>query len=176
MRFSPAGLLGAFLIDVEAAGDERGLFARTWCAQEFARQGLPSAFVQGSTSYNAKRGTLRGMHWQAEPKPEGKLVRCTRGAIYDVILDLRRDSAGYLQWRAFELTEDNRAALYVPPGVAHGFQTLADASEVLYQMTEAYAPELARGARWDDPAFRIEWPIPGPILSGRDASFADWLP
>jgi dTDP-4-dehydrorhamnose 3,5-epimerase len=175
VRFSETGLAGALIVDIAAAEDERGLFARTFCANEFKEHGLPPALVQCSTSFNARRGTLRGMHWQAEPKPEGKLVRCTRGAVHDVILDLRPGSATRLKWRAFELTADNRRALYIPPGFAHGFQALSDASEVLYQMTESYSPELARGARWNDQTFGIDWPIRPPMLSPRDASFPDWV-
>jgi len=175
VRITEAGLADAWIVDVEPATDERGVFARTFCADEFAAHGLPRVFPQCNTSFNARRGTLRGMHWQAEPKAEGKLIRCTRGAIYDVILDLRRASRTYLAWRAFELTADNRRALYAPAGFAHGFQTLSDGAEVFYQMTESYAPELARGARWDDPAFRIDWPIRPPTLSPRDASFPDWV-
>jgi dTDP-4-dehydrorhamnose 3,5-epimerase len=176
MRFSETGIAGAFIVDVEPARDERGLFARTFCAHEFSSRGLPSRFVQASTSFNARRGTLRGMHWQAEPKPEGKLVRCTRGAIYDVILDLRRDSATYLAWKSFELSAEDRRAIYIPPGLAHGFQALQDGSEVLYEMTESYVAELSRGVRWNDPAFRIAWPIASPVLSARDAAYPDWQP
>lgn len=175
MRFAEIGLGGAFVIDLEPVSDERGLFARTFCAEEFAAHGLPRAFVQCNTSFNARRGTLRGMHWQAEPRAEGKLVRCTQGAIYDVLLDLRRGSKTYLSWKAFELSAANRRALYAPPGFAHGFQALSDSAEVLYQMSESYAPELGRGARWDDPAFGIHWPIKPPLISPRDASFPDWV-
>jgi dTDP-4-dehydrorhamnose 3,5-epimerase len=175
VRFEDTGLAGAYVVEVEAAEDQRGLFARTFCADEFAAHGLPRGFVQCNTSFNARRGTLRGMHWQAEPKAEGKLVRCTQGAIYDVILDLRRGSRTYLAWKAYELSAANRRALYAPPGFAHGFQALSDAAEVFYQMTENYAPELARGARWDDAAFGIDWPIRPPLISPRDASFPDWV-
>ena len=175
MRFTATGLADAWVIDPEPASDERGVFARTFCAEEFAAHGLPQVFVQCNTSFNARRGTLRGMHWQAEPKAEGKLIRCTRGAIYDVILDLRRGSRTYLAWRGLELTADNRRALYAPPGFAHGFQALSDGAEVFYQMTQFYAAELARGARWDDRAFHLEWPIKPPMVSPRDASFPDWV-
>jgi dTDP-4-dehydrorhamnose 3,5-epimerase len=175
MRFT-ALLPAAFRIDVEPHADERGLFARTFCADEFAAHGLPRGFVQCSTSYNARRGTLRGLHWQAAPHEEAKLVRCTRGRALDVIVDLRPDSPTRRQWRAVELSQDNRTALFIPEGYAHGFQTLEDDTEILYQMTAFYVPEQARGARWDDPAFAIDWPLSEPILSQRDASFPPFDP
>jgi dTDP-4-dehydrorhamnose 3,5-epimerase len=166
--FSPTALDGVWQIDLERRTDPRGYFARSFCADEFAAHGLPTGFVQCNVSFNVRRGTLRGMHWQAAPHPEGKLVRCTRGAIFDVVVDLRRDSATLHRWIGCELTAENGRALYIPPGFAHGFQTLADDSEVFYQMTEAYHGDLSRGARWDDPAFGIVWPLPDPILSERD--------
>ena len=175
MRFTEL-LPGAFRIDVTANVDERGLFARTFCARTFAEHGLPAAFVQCSTSLTARRGTLRGLHWQAPPQAEAKLVRCTRGRAFDVIVDLRARSPTFRQWASVELTAENRAAVLVPEGYAHGFQTLEDDTEILYQMTAFYAPELARGARWDDPAFAVRWPLAAPILSPRDAGFPPFAP
>lgn len=167
-------LLGAYVIELERREDERGFFARTWCQREFERYGLNSSLVQCNVSFNRRQGTLRGLHYQAAPHAEAKLVRCTRGRLYDVILDLRRDSPTHRRWFAVELNEDNHRMLYVPEGFAHGFQTLVDNTEVFYQMSEFFYSELARGVRWDDPAFDIEWP-PGPrILSERDRSYADY--
>jgi len=148
----------------------RGHFARTYCAEEFAKHGLPNAFLQCNVSFNAHRGTLRGLHWQADPYQEGKLVRCARGAIFDVAVDLRPGSPTYGKWASAELTAANAHALYIPPGFAHGFQSLEDASEVFYQMTTAYRDGYARGMRWNDPALAITWPIADPILSDRDAA------
>ena len=177
MIFTPTKLSGAFLIDLKRHQDERGFFARAWCRDEMAGQGLDSHLVQCNLSFNHQRGTLRGMHFQASPHEEIKLVRCTRGAIYDVIVDLRPDSSSYCQWSAFELSEDNRRALYVPGGFAHGFQTLAANTEVFYQMSQAYHPESARGVRWNDPAFAIDWPILPPVqISARDANYPDFRP
>jgi dTDP-4-dehydrorhamnose 3,5-epimerase len=174
MRFQPTELYGVILVTPEAHEDERGVFARTFCQREFEQHNLPSSFVQCSTSYNRNRATLRGMHFQAPPAEEGKLVRCTRGAIYDVVLDLRAKSPMFLRWQAFVLTAENRQQLYIPEGVAHGFQTLEDHSEVYYQMTQFYAPELSRGVRWNDPAFGIAWALPEPIMSERDAGYPDY--
>jgi len=168
MIFTPTALDGVWQIDLERHTDPRGHFARSFCAEEFAAHRLPSSFVQCSVSFNARRGTLRGLHWQAEPHPEAKLVRCTSGAIFDVAVDLRPDSPTLHRWVGIELTARNGRALYIPPGFAHGFQCLTDDSEVFYQMTEAYHGDLGRGARWDDPAFGIVWPLPDPILSERD--------
>lgn len=156
--FSETGLKGAFIIEPSKLEDERGFFARTWCQKEFEAKGLNSRLVQCDISFNVRKGTLRGLHYQAPPYEETKLVRCTMGAIYDVIADLRRDSPSFGQWVAVELTADNRRMLYVPAGFAHGFQTLADNTEVFYQMSEFYCPEYAKGVRWDDPALGIEWP------------------
>ena len=175
MKFTETALPGAYILEIELLRDERGFFARTWCREEFQAIGLSTVVQQNSISFNQKRGTLRGMHYQAPPKEEVKLVRCTRGAIYDVILDLRTDSSTFCRWCALELTADNGKMVYVPAGFAHGFQTLADESEVSYQISEAFRPELARGVRWNDPAFQIEWPIPDPILSVRDRGFPDFL-
>lgn len=166
---------GSYVLEVERREDARGFFARTFCRDEFIRHGLPTNFVQSSVSFNRRRGTLRGMHFQRPPAAEGKLVRCTRGVIYDVVLDLREDSPTFRQWMAVELSDESHRTVYMPPGCAHGFQTLTEDVEVLYSMTESYAPELADGVRWDDPAFAIAWPIAPPILSDRDASFPSFV-
>jgi dTDP-4-dehydrorhamnose 3,5-epimerase len=158
MIFAESPLNGAWLIEPERREDFRGFFARTFCQNEFAEKGLQTQFVQCSVSYNRREGTLRGMHFQAAPAEETKLVRCTRGAIFDVIIDLRRDSPTYKRHLAVELSAENGKELYIPEGFAHGFQTLEDGTEVFYQMTEFFAPEFARGVRWDDPAFGISWP------------------
>jgi dTDP-4-dehydrorhamnose 3,5-epimerase len=176
MLFTPLPLSGAFLVAPERHQDSRGWFARTFCQDEFAAHGLASSFVQCNASFNAMRGTLRGMHFQRPPHEEIKLVRCTRGAVLDVLLDLRPESASFCRWHAIELTADNGLAVYIPAGMAHGFQTLADDSEVFYQMAEFYHPESAAGVRWDDPAFGIDWPIRPPILSERDAAYDDFRP
>jgi dTDP-4-dehydrorhamnose 3,5-epimerase len=174
VKFNEIPLQGAYLIEPEPVGDERGFFARTWCVEEFRLHGLNSNMAQCSVSFNARRGTLRGMHYQSEPHSEAKLVRCCAGAIHDVLLDLRPASATYLRWFATELSATNRTMLYVPEGFAHGFQTLLDDCEVFYQISRAYNPEYARGVRWDDPRFGIEWPIRNPILSPKDSSFANF--
>jgi len=176
MIISGTPLRPACVIEVEPARDERGSFARTFCAKTFAAHALPTAFVQSSLSFNHRRGTLRGLHYQAEPSAEGKLVRCTRGAAFDVIIDLRPDSPTFRRWFAVEITGANARAIYVPPGFAHGYQTLCDGTEIFYQMTTEYCPDLARGARWDDPALGIEWPLPSPVLSARDAAWPDLPP
>jgi dTDP-4-dehydrorhamnose 3,5-epimerase len=175
MIFEPTPLAGAFLVRLQRHEDERGFFARSFCAAEFADHGLPSTFVQCNVSYNRVRGTLRGMHLQREPQSEGKLVRCTMGAAFDAIVDLRKHSPTYCRWVSAEITASNGLALYIPTGVGHGFQTLADDTELFYQMTEYYAPDLASGVRWDDHAFGIQWPIPGPIISARDSSYPDFV-
>ena len=176
MRFTPTPLAGAVIIDLDRHMDERGFFARTWCADEFVAAGLPGRFVQSSVSWNEHRHTLRGMHWQAEPHGEGKLVRCTRGAVLDVAVDLRSESPTYLRHVAVRLDEDNRRAIFLPPGLAHGFLTLEPATEVLYEMDTRYVPEAARGARWDDPAFAIDWPASPEVISERDRSYPDLVP
>ncbi|HEY6863573.1 MAG TPA: dTDP-4-dehydrorhamnose 3,5-epimerase [Burkholderiales bacterium] len=168
MKFVATPLAGAFVVELEELADERGFFARSFCRDEFARHGLEPAVAQCNVSYNAQRGTLRGLHYQAEPHPEAKLVRCTRGAVWDVAVDLRPGSPTLHRWFALELTADNRRALYVPAGFAHGFQSLTDSSEVLYQMSESYRAELARGVRWDDPRLAIPWPVAPAIVSERD--------
>ena len=172
MRFVPTPLDGAFTVEIERIEDERGFFARSFCQEEFGARGLDPVVAQCSVSFNRRRGTLRGLHYQDKPHEEAKLVRCTRGAVWDVIVDLRENSATRHRWYAAELSAENCRALYVPCGFAHGFQTLADDSEVLYQMSEFHHPESARGLRWDDPAFGISWPIPDPILSSRDRSYS----
>ena len=175
MIFSATKLGGAFLVDPEPHRDERGLFARTWCRHEFEAHGLNAHLVQCSISFSKKRGTLRGMHYQVKPFEEAKLVRCTAGAIHDVIIDLRPASPTFKQWIGVELTGDNRRMLYIPEGFAHGFQTLVDETEVFYQISEFYAPEYAKGVRWNDPAFGIAWPTAERIVSERDRTYPDFL-
>ena len=174
MEIRKTGLPGVFLVEPIRREDERGFFGRTWCGETFARHGLCAAWVQSSVSFNRLAGTLRGLHWQAAPAEEAKLVRCTRGAVYDVAVDLRPGSPTRGMWISAELTQENRLALYIPAGVAHGFQTLRDDSEVFYEISCGYRPELQRGARWDDPALAIRWPdCKRRILSERDRSFQD---
>jgi dTDP-4-dehydrorhamnose 3,5-epimerase len=173
MKLIRLPLSGAYLIDLELVADERGFFARTWCAEEFEEFGLNPKLAQCSISSNTRRGTLRGMHYQADPYAEAKLIRCCSGVIYDVIVDLRPVSPTYCKWSAVELSSANHKMLYVPEGFAHGFQTLVDNTEVVYQISVSYQPEYARGVRWNDPAFGIEWPISHPIVSARDCAFAD---
>jgi len=173
MKLINLPLSGAFLIELQLVSDERGFFARTWCTEEFERFGLNPKLVQCSISWNARRGTLRGLHYQTEPYAEAKLIRCCSGAIYDVIVDLRPASPTYGKWIAAELTSENRRMLYVPEGFAHGFQTLIDDTEISYQVSASYQPDYARGVRWNDPAFGIEWPMSDPILSARDRAFKD---
>jgi len=172
MIFRETKLAGVFVIDAEPIADERGAFARTFCAHEFAAHGLETAIAQCSASFNAKKGTLRGLHFQAPPHSEAKLVRVTAGAIYDVAVDLRVGSPTYGQWAAAELTAENRRMLYIPKGCAHGFQTLMDASELFYQIAEFYEPASVRGLRWDDDDLAITWPDKdAPTLSERDRAF-----
>ena len=174
MQYEPAGLDGTWVLHLDQQQDERGFFARLWCADEFERRGLNPALVQCSLSYNRRAGTLRGMHYQAAPAQEAKVVRCISGAIHDVLIDLRSESSTYGKWVARELTADNRLSFYVPEGVAHGFVTLSDDAEVLYLISTAYAPALARGVRWDDPAFNVEWPRRPTIISERDRNYPDF--
>jgi dTDP-4-dehydrorhamnose 3,5-epimerase len=175
MRFRETTLPGAFVVQIERQGDDRGFFARTWCTREFAVHGLPENLVQTSMSRSERRGTVRGMHLQLPPSTETKLVRCTRGAIYDVIVDLRPDSATFLKHFAIELVDRAYDALLIPPMMLHGFQTLEPETEVLYSMTDFYAPELGFGARWNDPAFGIKWPITnGVSILPRDAEYPDF--
>jgi len=175
--FCETKLKGAFIIEPERLEDERGLFARTFCQEEFRAHGLDPRVVQCNISFNRKKGTLRGMHYQIAPYEEAKLVRCTRGALYDVAIDLRPESPTFKQWIAVELTAENRRMLYVPEGFAHGFQTLEDNTEVFYQMSEFYHPECTRGGRWDDPAFGIEWPpVEQRLISPRDQEYPNFEP
>lgn len=178
MRFVQTPLPGAWVIELELLGDERGWFARTFDAEEFAARGMNPAVAQCNASFNARRGTLRGLHYQAAPHGESKLVRCVRGAIFDVAVDLREDSPAYRSWHGVELSADNGRAFYIPDGMAHGFQTLVDDCEVIYQMGERYEADAARGVRWDDPAFAIGWPDPQGerVISERDASYPDFAP
>jgi dTDP-4-dehydrorhamnose 3,5-epimerase len=168
MRFTRTGLEQVWLIELDVVEDDRGFFARTFCEREFTDRGLNTRWVQCNLTRTLRRGTIRGLHYQSEPKPETKLVRCSMGAILDVVVDIRANSLTYGRWIAFELTAENHLSLYVPPGHAHGFQCLQEPSEVSYQMSEFYHPELARGIRWDDPTIRIAWPISDPHLSDRD--------
>lgn len=174
MIFRETKLPGVFEVESERKADERGFFARTWCQTEFAGHGLDSNMVQCSLSFNLRKGTLRGMHYQAAPHAEAKLVRCTRGAVYDVVLDLRSESSTFKQWVAVALTAENRKAVYVPKGCAHGFLTLENESEVSYQMSEFWDAESARGIRWDDPAFQIRWPANIEVISERDRTYPDF--
>jgi dTDP-4-dehydrorhamnose 3,5-epimerase len=174
VKFHDTGLEGAFIIDLDRLQDSRGFFARTWCQKEFQDQGLISTIAQANTSFNNKAGTLRGMHYQAEPYQETKLVRCTSGALYDVIIDLRPQSATYRRWFGAELTAENGKMLYVPADFAHGFITLKDNTEVHYLVSEFYAPGAERGVRWDDPAFAIEWPQAVEVISEKDAAWPDF--
>jgi len=170
--FTQTSLAGAYIIDAESIQDERGYFARVWCAREFQAQGLKTDLVQCNVAYNHKKGTLRGMHYQCPPHAEVKLVRCTRGAVYDVIVDLRPESPSYLDWTGVELTEGNHRMLYVPEGFAHGYVTLQDDSELFYQVSEFYTPGAEGGVRWDDPAVKIEWPQVGElIISSKDRAW-----
>ena len=168
MRFRGLKIEGCFLIEPEAIEDDRGFFARSWCAEEFAAHGINPALAQCNISYSRRRGTLRGLHYQAEPCAEAKLIRCTAGAIFDVVVDLRPGSRTFGKWVCAELSAENRRMLYAPEGFAHGFQALWDNTEVFYQMSQPYRPELARGLRYDDPELSIFWPVPAPIVSERD--------
>jgi dTDP-4-dehydrorhamnose 3,5-epimerase len=176
MRFTEAPLAGAFVVDAQRFGDARGFFARTFCEREFRERGLNPRVAQANVSYNERRGTLRGMHYQRPPHAEAKLVRCTRGAIHDVIIDLRPGSATYLGHFAVRLDEDNRTMLYVPEGFAHGFLTLADGTEVTYQMSAEYSPDHGAGVRYDDPAFGIRWPELVQVIVERDRTYPDFRP
>jgi dTDP-4-dehydrorhamnose 3,5-epimerase len=172
MIFTESPLTGAYTIDMERAEDDRGFFARSCCAMEFAAQGLVAPTAQSSVSFNARTATLRGLHFQAAPHEEEKLVRCTAGAIFDVIVDIRAHSPTYRRWFGTELTADNHRSLYIPKGFAHGFVTLADNTEVLYMISVPHAANLARGYRWNDPAFGIAWPVAPAVMSTRDAGYA----
>jgi dTDP-4-dehydrorhamnose 3,5-epimerase len=174
MNIRPTALAGVLVVCPTVNTDDRGLLARTYDAASFAAAGLPTAWPQCNTSLNARKGTLRGLHYQAEPRPDPKLVRCTRGRIFDVAVDLRKNSATFGRWIGVELSADNREALAIPAGCAHGFLTLEDDCEVFYMMGEVYVPELARGVRWSDPAFAIAWPAAPVTMSDRDASWPDF--
>ena len=177
MKFTQTTIPGVSIIDIEYTPDERGFFARTWDEGVCAENGLlPSKMVQCSTSCNPVKGTVRGMHFQKSPHLEAKVVRCTQGAMYDVALDLRPESPTYTKWVAVELTSENRRSLYIPEGCAHGFQSLADSTEVFYMMSAYYAPEASTGARYDDPAFKIEWPMSPRFISVKDKMWPDWQP
>jgi len=173
MNFEALDLPGAFLIQPQPHVDERGFFVRTWCSEEFAEAGLPTKIVQTNLSQTVLSGTIRGLHYQRPPSREGKVVRCVRGGIFDVLVDLRPDSPTFLRHVGVELTSVNRLALYIPPGFAHGFQTLEAGSQVWYQMTDRYQPELAGGLRWDDPTLAIEWPLRPSAMNERDAAYPD---
>ena len=176
MRFVETAIAGAFLVETEPFSDERGMFARTFCAETFAAYGLVDRFVQHGTSVNPRRGTLRGMHYQAAPRAEAKLVRATRGRLFDVAIDLRPASPTYLAHVAVEIDAEMRNSFYIPAGCAHGFLTLCDDCEVSYLLSESYAPGLARTVRFDDPAFAIAWPAAPTLISPRDASAEDFIP
>lgn len=174
MKFSETGLKGAYIVEIEKIADERGFFAREWCQREFREHGLNENIAQTSISFNIKKGTLRGMHYQAYPYEEAKLVRCTRGSIYDVIIDLRTDSPTFKASFGIEISSENYKMLYIPEGFAHGFITLSDNTEVLYKITEFYTPGSAHGLRWNDPAFNIQWPLKPLVISERDSSYPDF--
>jgi dTDP-4-dehydrorhamnose 3,5-epimerase len=171
VRFQESPLAGAFSVEIDRLEDERGFFARSYSAPEFAARGLAASMPQSSVSFNTRRGTLRGMHYQAEPHAEDKLVRCTAGAIYDVIVDLRPDSKTFRGWFGIELSAANHRSLFVPKGLAHGFMTLHDDTEVLYMISVPYAPGFERGVRWNDPLLGISWPMPPTLVSARDAAY-----
>ncbi len=176
VKFTQTSLVGAYIVELEPVPDERGVFARTWCEREFFSHDLSTALKQCNLSFSPKQGTLRGMHYQAQPHTEAKLIRCTQGAIYDVIIDLRPESPSFKRWIAVELSAANRVMLFIPEGFAHGFQTLVDNTEVFYQMSEFYVATAARGVRWDDPCFNIEWPaVTERIISSRDGEFPDFI-
>ncbi len=174
MNFTAAQIAGAWLIDIQRLGDERGFFARTWCERELTARGLDPAIAQESISWNLRKGTTRGLHFQRPPHDEVKIVRCTRGAIFDVIVDLRPDSPTFRRWQGVELNADNRRAFYVPKGCAHGFQTLVDETEVAYLISAFYAPESSTGYRYNDPAFGVSWPLSAAIISDNDLRWPDF--
>ena len=174
MIIEPTPIAGAYTIGIEPIADARGFFARTWCRREIEQLGLCADIAQCSISVNLRKGTLRGMHLQGPPHEETKIVRCVKGAIFDVVLDLRRDSPTFLRWHGVELSSANRIALYIPAGCAHGFQTLEDDCEVAYQISEFYHPECSRPVRWNDRAFGIEWPLPVTVMSAADQTYPDF--
>lgn len=171
MRFAQTEIPGAWVIDPTPHEDDRGRFFRAWCAQEFAEHGINFAPVQANMGFSTRKGTVRGMHFQVAPALEAKLVRCTRGAMFDVVLDVRQDSKTYGKWYGVELTGDNARMLYLPEGCAHGYQTLEDRTEMHYMASHIYAPNAARGARFDDPAFQIHWPLPVSVISEQDRNW-----
>jgi dTDP-4-dehydrorhamnose 3,5-epimerase len=174
MLFEKLHIQGAALVSIERKADARGFFARTFCAEEFSARGIPHEMVQASISYNERRGTIRGMHFQWPPSREDKLVRCIRGRLFDVLLDLRPESPSYLMHQSVVLDEESRGAVFIPHGVAHGFQTLAERTEVLYQMSDFFAPDLGSGLRWNDTAFGIDWPLSEIVISERDAGWPNF--
>lgn len=174
MIFTETDISDAYIIDAELISDDRGFFARGWCRNEFQRNGLNAEVVQQNISFNEHSGTLRGMHYQIAPHSECKLIRCTRGALYDVFVDLRPDSESYLQWVGVELTEQNYRMVYIPENCAHGFITLKDNTEAVYQVTSTYAPGYERGLRYDDPSFNIKWPVPIDVISQKDRCWEDY--
>lgn len=176
MIFTETQLKGLYIIEPERLADERGFFARTWCQKELASHGLENRLVQCSISYNPKKGTLRGMHFQTSPWEEVKIVRCTSGEIYDVVIDLRPDSPTFKKWFGLNLSQEERNMLYIPKGFAHGFMTLSDEVEVFYQMSEFYSPDHSGGLRWNDPAFGIRWPMAVHLISERDNTYPDFEP
>ena len=176
MIFRETRIAGALVIEPEKHVDDRGSFARIWCARELADRGVDARLAQGSISSNPRRGTLRGLHYSVAPRAEAKLVRCVRGSVYDVLVDVRPTSPTHRQWHAETLTADNGFAMYAPEGVAHGFLTLEDSTDLLYLISEFYDPSCARGVRWNDPAFAVAWPVDAPILSERDREYPDYPP
>jgi len=175
MIFTKTTLEGAYVIEIEKLNDQRGFFGRTWDCKEFEQHGLNPNLVQCNISYSKKRGTLRGIHYQITPFEEAKLIRCTRGMIFDIIIDLRKSSKTFKKWVSFELSNNNYKMLYVPEGFAHGFQTLEDNTEVFYQMSQFYNPDSERGVRWDDKTFNIKWPLKPTLISEKDKSYEDFL-
>ncbi|MEL6949397.1 MAG: dTDP-4-dehydrorhamnose 3,5-epimerase [Pseudomonadota bacterium] len=176
MLFTPTPVAGAMILEVKRIGDDRGYFGRLWCEREMAEQGLVSVIRQSNVGFSPRKGTLRGLHYQCAPHQEVKIVRCTRGRVFDVVVDLRPDSPTYCAWHGEELTPDNGKMLYVPEGCATGYLTLEDDSEIYYNTSEFYAPDAATGVRWDDPAFAIDWPTQPAVLSDNDVSWPDYTP
>ena len=174
MKFIETKLPGAFVIEPEKKEDKRGFFTRTWCKNELGNHGLKAEIAQVNINFNKQRGTLRGMHYQAAPYGECKIIKCTRGAVFDVVIDLRKDSPTYLDWIGVELTGDNFRMLYVPENFSHGFITLEDQTEICYMVTQFYTPEAERGIRWDDPSFNIKWPLHPQVISDKDSSYPDF--
>lgn len=175
MKFTETKLKGAFIVEIEKLTDDRGFFARAWCRKEFEAHGLTSAVVQANVSFNRKRGTLRGMHYQIAPFQESKLIRCTRGAIYDVIIDLRPESPTYKEWIGVELTADNYTLFFVPEDFSHGFITLMDDTEITYQVSQFYTPGSEKGIRFNDPTFNIQWPLEVSVISDKDSNWPDFV-